>query len=77
MSSWWSVLFPLTWLGSTLVLSELRWFARRGPADRIRPYVVGGWPRHQEDGPLSVASFREVAGPLPGSGISAPLSFFG
>ncbi|MEZ5176862.1 MAG: type II secretion system F family protein [Acidimicrobiales bacterium] len=64
MSSWWAVVFPRSGSDLTLVLSELRWFARRGPADRIRPYVVGGWQRHQDDGPLSVASFREVVAPL-------------
>jgi len=52
------------WVGATLVLSQLRWFARPSLLDRLRPYGPGGMtPRGR--GPLpSVESFREVIGPL-------------
>ena len=29
----------LVWIGATLILSEVRWFARRPLAERLRPYV--------------------------------------
>lgn len=83
MSAWSLVLLPTAWLGATLVLSELRWFARRRPADRLRPYVAGGWSRDPHPGLLSVGSFREVLGPLASSvgehlsrafGVHEPLS---
>jgi tight adherence protein C len=50
-------------VGATLLLSEIRWFARRPMVERLRPYVpvtLGGRPRA---GILSVESFREVIGP--------------
>ncbi len=55
----------LLMLGATLVLSEVRWFSRQPLVERLRPYgpasrATGGSPR----GLLSVASFREVIGPL-------------
>lgn len=52
------------WVGVALVLSELRWFARRPLDDRLRPYVAGGWQRPGRTGLLSVDSFREVVAPL-------------
>ncbi len=52
------------WCGATLMLSERRWFARRPLAERIRPYVPGGWRNRSRSGVLSAASFREVIGPF-------------
>lgn len=55
----------LLWIGGTLVLSELRWFSRRPLVDRLRPYSPGGLQSSgSAGGILSVASFREVIGPL-------------
>jgi Flp pilus assembly protein TadB len=54
----------LAWVGLVLVLSELRWFARRPLAERLQPYVPGGWRRPARRGVLSVESFRDVARPL-------------
>src|SRR5918993_2694558 len=57
-----TVLFAV---GATLVLSELRWFRRQPLVDRLRPYGPGGFQRGAgRSGILSVASFREVIGPL-------------
>lgn len=53
----------LTFVGLTLVLSELRWFRRPALSDRLSPYTPGAH-RRQHSGLLSVASFREVAEPL-------------
>ena len=52
------------WVGTTLVLSELRWFSRPPLAERLRPYVPGGMAGAGRRGLLSVASFRDVVGPL-------------
>jgi tight adherence protein C len=64
-------------LGATLVLSELRWFARRPLVDRLRPYSPGGMAADEAgSGVLSVASFQEVVGPIArevGSGAAALL----
>jgi Flp pilus assembly protein TadB len=55
----------LLWVGGTLLLSQLRWFSRRPLVDRLRPYAPGGLQSHgSAGGILSVASFREVIGPL-------------
>jgi len=52
-------------VGSTLVLSELRWFSRQPLVDRLRPYGPGSATDiASRSGLLSVASFREVIGPL-------------
>lgn len=52
-------------VGATLVLSELRWFSRQPLVDRLRPYSPGGLRGTPSGGGvLSVASFREVVGPL-------------
>jgi tight adherence protein C len=53
-----------SWVGLTLLFSELRWFRRPSLVDRIRPYAPGGMGRLPRDGVLSVTSFREVIGPL-------------
>lgn len=54
----------VVWAGATLVLSELRWFARRPLDDRLRPYVPGGWSGRGQSGLLSAGSFRDVLAPL-------------
>jgi hypothetical protein len=54
----------ILWVGATLLLSELRWFARPAMGDRLRPYVVGGLAPRRRPGMLSVESFREAIGPL-------------
>jgi Flp pilus assembly protein TadB len=52
-------------VGTTLVLSELRWFSRQPLVERLRPYGPGsGRGTASSPGLLSVASFREVVGPL-------------
>ena len=52
-------------VGATLVLSEVRWFSRQPLVERLRPYEPGGLDRSaSRGGMLSVASFREVIGPL-------------
>src|SRR6188474_2087755 len=52
-------------VGTTLVLSELRWFSRQPLVDRLRPYGPGAAPQlSSRSGLLSVASFGEVVGPL-------------
>lgn len=52
-------------VGATLVLSELRWFRRQPLVDRLRPYGPGGLTGGSTAaGVLSVASFREVIGPI-------------
>ena len=51
--------------GTTLVLSELRWFSRHPLAERLRPYGPGGMRRGSAgSGLLSVGSFQEIIGPL-------------
>lgn len=52
------------WVGVTLMLSRVRWFARLPLADRIRPYAPGGFDRPSRRGLLSFASFAEVGAPL-------------
>jgi Flp pilus assembly protein TadB len=52
------------WIGTGLVLSELRWFARRPLADRLRPYVPGAPASSGRPGLLSFESFRDVVGPM-------------
>jgi tight adherence protein C len=52
-------------VGTTLVLSELRWFSRQPLVERLRPYGPGSAQQVSgRSGLLSVASFREVVGPL-------------
>lgn len=60
-------------IGATLLLAELRWFARPSLEDRLRPYVPGASGARRRSGPLSVASFRDVIGPLSHS-ITEPLA---
>src|SRR5436190_14858588 len=52
-------------VGTTLVLSELRWFSRQPLVERLRPYGPGASDEGAvASGPLSVDTFREVVGPL-------------
>ncbi len=51
-------------VGGTLLLSEVRWFSRQPLVDRLRPYSPGGQRATSATGVLSVASFRDVIGPL-------------
>lgn len=63
----------VTWVGATLVLSELRWFRRPSLTERLRPYVPGGLATGPRPGLLSVETFHEVIGPLArslGAGLS-------
>jgi Flp pilus assembly protein TadB len=55
----------LLWVGTTLLLSQVRWFSRQPLTDRLRPYGPGGMQSAAGTGGiLSVASFRDVIGPL-------------
>jgi tight adherence protein C len=54
----------LLWAGAVLLLSEVRWFARRPLSDRLRPYTPSAAPSSGRAGLLSVDSFRDVVGPL-------------
>ncbi len=54
----------LLWMGTTLLLADVRWFARPALAERLRPYVPGGMGRPGRSGVLSVESFAEIVGPL-------------
>lgn len=67
MIRWLLPLGALLWVGCVLMLSELRWFARRPLEDRLRPYVPGGFQRSTRAGIFSVDTFREVVGPLAAS----------
>ncbi|HEV3402297.1 MAG TPA: hypothetical protein VG078_10795, partial [Acidimicrobiales bacterium] len=50
--------------GVTLLLSEVRWFARPALVDRLRPYGPAGMSRRGRSRLPSVESFRDVVGPL-------------
>ena len=53
------------WAGTTLVLSQLRWFSRPPLVERLRPYSPSGMARPGRRGAiLSVESFRDVVRPL-------------
>jgi Flp pilus assembly protein TadB len=51
-------------VGSTLLLSELRWFRRRPLVERLAPYVAGGTTARRRGAVMSAASFGQVVGPL-------------
>ena len=53
----------LLWAGATLLLAEVRWFARPRLVDRLRPYHPMAMESRRSP-ILSAASFREVIGPL-------------
>jgi Flp pilus assembly protein TadB len=67
-STAWRLLVPsglALWVGTTLLLAELRWFRRRPLVERLRPYVPGGMAAGDgRSGVLSAESFRDVVGPL-------------
>jgi tight adherence protein C len=52
------------WAGTTLLLSQLRWFTRLRLADRLRPYAPGGGGASAPSHALSFESVRDVIGPL-------------
>ena len=52
------------WVGTTLLLSQLRWFTRLRLADRLRPYAPGGAGGPLSRHALSFDSIRDVIGPL-------------
>jgi Flp pilus assembly protein TadB len=56
----------LGWLGATLLLSRMRWFARPPLVARVRPYLGGAsdGTRRGDRTAMSAATFREVMGPL-------------
>ena len=60
-------------VGATLLLSLARWFGRAPLVDRLRPYAPGGLSASGGQGVLSVASFRDVIGPL-SQGVGTGLS---
>jgi len=54
----------LFWCGTTLVLAELRWFRREPLVDRLRPYNPALLDPARSGTMMSVASFRDVIGPI-------------
>lgn len=54
----------VAWVGVTLLLSELRWFARAPLTERLRPYVAGGDAGGRRAGVLSVESLSDAIGPM-------------
>ena len=61
------------WVGSTLLLAEVRALRRVHLRDRLRPHLGSGAPGTARAGVLSVDSLRDVLGPLV-SGVGATLS---
>jgi tight adherence protein C len=51
-------------VGSTLLLSELRWFRRPPLVERVAPYVPGGSAAQRSGVLLSAQTFGQVLGPL-------------
>jgi Flp pilus assembly protein TadB len=58
VSSWLAL-----WAGSTLLLSQRRWFRRAPLLERIRPFAIGGSGATSRSGLLSVTSFRDIVAP--------------
>jgi tight adherence protein C len=50
--------------GSTLLLSQIRWFRRRPLVDRVAPYVPGGSTARSTSILVSAEGFGQVIGPL-------------
>jgi len=61
------------WAGTALVLGEIRWFRRIPLVERIRPYTSGAGATPRSVRLWSVASFRDVIGPVTQS-VGAALS---
>ncbi len=51
-------------VGSTLLLSHIRWFRRRPLVDRLAPYVPGGSTARSAGILVSAETFGQVIGPL-------------
>jgi tight adherence protein C len=64
-------------VGTGLLLSRVRWFARVPLVDRLRPYTPGGLGVATERGVWSVESFGEVIAPLSRSVGTALARVFG
>ncbi len=60
------VAFVSGWIGSTLILSRVRWFRSPALVDRLRPYSPGGLAEPSAGGFLSGSSIREVVTPMLG-----------
>ncbi|HVM10169.1 MAG TPA: type II secretion system F family protein [Acidimicrobiales bacterium] len=52
------------WIGTTLLLAEVRWFSRPTLTERLRPFVPGAATDTRRTGALSVDSFRDVIAPI-------------
>ncbi|HZQ28686.1 MAG TPA: type II secretion system F family protein [Acidimicrobiales bacterium] len=52
------------WVGLTLLLSRLRWFARVPLTERLRPYAPGGLGASRRRGFRSVETLADVVAPL-------------
>jgi len=63
----------MLWVGLTLVLSEVRWFARRPLLERLRPYAPDAGSEAVRSGLLSGESFRDILAPL-AAGLGSRLS---
>lgn len=59
-----AVSFLVLWSGTALLLSHVRWFARRPLVERLRPYSTNGDRQNERSGVLSIESFRDVVTPL-------------
>jgi tight adherence protein C len=54
----------LAWIGTSLLLAELRWFRRPALVERVRPYLTGARAGRTAPAGWSLEAFREVLGPL-------------
>jgi tight adherence protein C len=52
------------WVGATMLLSSVAWFSRRSLVERLRPYSGSSTSAVRRSDAFSVASLREVIGPL-------------
>lgn len=67
----------VAWGGLTLLLGELRWLRRVSLTERLRPYIGSQRGRPIRNAVLSMASFREVMGPLVTSSSERVLALLG